>query len=392
MDTNSAYNCLSTNQEMYTPPKQNQFSLSSLLSPPEPKRQDSFQTSPILTMSRTSSSSLNYTAPHHNITPSKQLVRPACLLSPPVSPQTMSKEQGRGDEGDSMRDPVLFPSSQDTTVATEPLFSQGVAMAVDQTDTAINHHIATGVKNGPPAEDYRLVVEALSQIRFQSNVHAAIKKVSPQVWVRDEIKWEKHYLAQGPQKNKKKLSSPSYKPLAPAPAGVQKTRVTLPRVRNQPKAKPVEQAPPFISCNYPQSTPPPSKAPRPTTTRADDPTKWVYTNWPDYCPKIPDNFGSKSLKAVWKGQPKDLSDDVFRHELHAAELILASTLRLSCAMYLTSKRQIFKACRDALKSGKEFRKTNAQEATKIDVNKASALWTAFEKVGWFNSEHFDLND
>ncbi|KAE9978764.1 hypothetical protein BLS_000319 [Venturia inaequalis] len=377
---------------MYTPAEQNQFALSSLLSPPEPKRQHSFQTSPTFTMSRTPSSSSNYTAPHHNTTLSKQSTRPACLISPPVSPQTMAKQQGRRDEGDGMRDPVLFPSSQDMAVTTESLFSQGDAIIVDQTDAAINQHIATGTKNGPPAEDYRLVVEALSQIRFQSNVHNAIKKVSAQVWTRDEIKWEKFYMAQGPQKSKKKLSSPSYKPLAPAPAGVQKTRVAMPRIRNQPKAKRVAQTPPFSSCNLPQSTPPTSKAPRPATTRTDDPTKWVYTNWPDYCPKIPDNFGSKSLKAVWKGQPKDLSDDVCRHELHAAELILASTLRLSCAMYLTSKRQIFKARRDALKSGKEFRKTNAQEATKIDVNKASALWSAFERVGWFSPEHFDLKD
>lgn len=403
MDTNSAYNCLSSNQEMYTPSKQNQFALkrnqfasSSLLSPPEPKRQDSFQTSPTFAMSRTSSSSSNYTASQYKVTMSKQATRPACLISPPVSPQTTTKEQGRRDEGDNMRDPVLFPSSQDMTVTTVPLFSQGHAPVPDQTGAVIDEHIAaktaTGVKDGPPAEDYRVVVEALSQIRFQSNVHEAIKKVSARVWVRDEIEYSKMYMAQGPQKNKKKLSSPRYKPLAPAPAGVQKQRVTMPRIRNQPKAKRVVQTPQVSSCVFTQSTPPPPKAPRPATTRTDDPTKWVYTNWPDYCPKIPDNFGSKSLKAVWKGQPKDLSDDVHRHELHAAELILASTLRLSCAMYLTSKRQIFKARREALKSGKEFRKTNAQEATKIDVNKASALWSAFEKVGWFNAEHFDLND
>lgn len=316
---------------------------------------------------------------------SKQTMRPASLISPPVSPQTTAKEQGRRDEGDGMRDPVLFPSSQDTTVPTAPLFSQGDTTV---TDTAINQHIAaktaTGVKNGPAAEDYRLTVQALSEMRFQSCVHEAIKKVGAKQWIRDEINWESYYLAQGPQKNKKKLTSPSYKPLAPAPAGVQKSRVTIPRTRNQPKAKRVAQTPQFSSCVFLQSTPPPSKAPRPATTRDDV----DYHNLPDYSPKIIDNLGSKSLKADWKGAMLDLSEDEDRHELHAAELNLASTLRLTCAMYLTSKRRIFVARIEALKISKEFRKTDAQQACKIDVNKASKLWTAFEKVGWFKEEHF----
>lgn len=362
---------------MYTPSKQNQFAFSSLLSPPEPKRQDSFQTSPTFSMSRTPSSSSNYTAPQYT-TMSKQAMRPASLISPPVSPQTPAKEQGRRDEGDGMRDPVLFPSNQDTTVPTEPLFA----------DAAIKEHIAaktaTGSKNGPAAEDYRLTVQALSEMRFQSNVHEAIKQVGAKQWIRDEIRWESYYLAQGPQMNKKKLTSPSYKPLAPAPAGVQKSRVTIPRTRNQPKAKRVAQTPQFSSCVLPQSTPAPPKAPRPATTRDDV----DYHNLRDYSPRIFDNLGSKSLKADWKGAMLDLSEDEDRHELHAAELNLASTLRLTCAMYLTSKRRIFMARIEALKIPKEFRKTDAQQACKIDVNKASKLWTAFEKVGWFKEEHF----
>jgi len=41
-----------------------------------------------------------------------------------------------------------------------------------------------------------------------------------------------------------------------------------------------------------------------------------------------------------------------------------------------------------LRIGKEFRKTDAQQACKIDVNKASKLWTAFDKVGWFKKDFF----
>lgn len=98
---------------------------------------------------------------------------------------------------------------------------------------------------------------------------------------------------------------------------------------------------------------------------------------------------SKVLKADWKGQMLDLSADADRHLLHEAELNLAATLRLSCATYLCSKRRIFQARIEALKKGREFRKTDAQQACKIDVNKASKLWTAYDKVGWFRREFFE---
>ena len=85
----------------------------------------------------------------------------------------------------------------------------------------------------------------------------------------------------------------------------------------------------------------------------------------------------------------DLSNDPDRHLLHEAEVNLAATLRLSCATYLCSKRRIFQARIEALRIGKEFRKTDAQQACKIDVNKASKLWSAYEKVGWFRKEYFE---
>ncbi|KAI9807509.1 MAG: hypothetical protein M1825_005449 [Sarcosagium campestre] len=111
----------------------------------------------------------------------------------------------------------------------------------------------------------------------------------------------------------------------------------------------------------------------------------------DFCPPLqtlPAN-NPKSLKADWRGQALDLSGDPHRHLLHDAEATLAATLRLSCATYLCSKRRIFAARVAALRNGKEFRKTDSQQACKIDVNKASKLWTAFEKVGWLKAEHFE---
>ena len=91
----------------------------------------------------------------------------------------------------------------------------------------------------------------------------------------------------------------------------------------------------------------------------------------------------------WKGQPRDLSHDPHRHLLHETELQLATNLRLSCAQYLTAKRRIFVSRVHCERIHKEFRKTDAQQACKIDVNKASKLWTAFEKVGWLDRSHIE---
>ncbi|TQS38668.1 hypothetical protein Golomagni_00823 [Golovinomyces magnicellulatus] len=107
----------------------------------------------------------------------------------------------------------------------------------------------------------------------------------------------------------------------------------------------------------------------------------------DYCPplsSLPNKMNS--LKVEWKGLPIDLKSDPFAHLLHRDELQLAANLRLDCATYLTSKRRIFISRVAAYRIGKDFRKTDAQQACKIDVNKASKLWQAFDKVGWLDSK------
>lgn len=112
-----------------------------------------------------------------------------------------------------------------------------------------------------------------------------------------------------------------------------------------------------------------------------------FNSLPDYCPPK-ESLPSKpnSLKVDWKGAPIDLRSDPHAHLLHPDELLLAGNLRLDCATYLTSKRRIFIKRVECLEIGKEFRKTDAQQACKIDVNKASKLWAVFEKVGWLNAK------
>lgn len=96
----------------------------------------------------------------------------------------------------------------------------------------------------------------------------------------------------------------------------------------------------------------------------------------------------KSLRAEWKGAPMDLSNDKDLHLLHPAEAHLASVLRLPCDVYLDSKRRLFAEKVHRLRQGLPFRRTDSQKACRIDVNKASRLFGAFEKIGWLEDELF----
>lgn len=97
----------------------------------------------------------------------------------------------------------------------------------------------------------------------------------------------------------------------------------------------------------------------------------------------------KPLKVNWHGNSVDLSKDPDRNYLHPQELAIAASLRLSCEQYLTNKRKIFQGRLQALKDDKNFTKTRAQGSCSIDVNKASQLWEAFDKAGWFERKWFE---
>ncbi|GME90483.1 unnamed protein product [[Candida] boidinii] len=136
---------------------------------------------------------------------------------------------------------------------------------------------------------------------------------------------------------------------------------------------------------------------KPTVKRVDSPSvgspaptyNFNYENIPDFSPSLdtlPNN--AKCLKTEWKGQPMNLSSDPLCEKLHPAEITLASILRLPCNVYLDSKRRLFQEKVNRLKRGLPFRRTDAQKACKIDVNKASRLYASFEKVGWLKDHHF----
>ncbi|KAL4898442.1 SWIRM domain protein [Aspergillus ambiguus] len=367
-------------------------SVSSLMSPPESKPYETFHSS-----FSPRDPQQNPSLDHHmnNALPPISIDRKRTqsemdLPSPPVTPYTGTKKRKssasdpleRDAVGASSRDPVLFPRHESVNeVATDqPLFGPMLPSAAEAlVDNHISSHMARleNKVNKPTRDEYRLALSCVSIVSQQYNRN-------PGAWAREERETLERQLAmmnrppyESEQKLKKIAPAPSKRPVAPQPR-VQRT----PRVKRTPRSTPRQRN--LDSFDLPP--PPSSKPPRAIGTNRDDTD---YHSIKDYCPPL-DTLGNnaKALKADWKGQMLDLSNDPDRDLLSAAELGLAATLRLSCATYLCSKRRIFEARVKALNVNKEFRKTDAQQACKIDVNKASKLWTAYDRVGWFRPVHF----
>ncbi|RWQ94833.1 putative SWIRM domain protein Fun19 [Paecilomyces variotii] len=367
-------------------------SVSSLMSPPEAKPYDSFQStfSPY-TMSQDASLHQEVKLPPISAE-RKRAQSEVDLPSPPVTPYTGNKKRKSNTSEHfekevavgSSRDPVLFPRNDSIVdVATdEPLFEPVLAPAAEAlVDEHINSHMARfeNKVNKPTRDEYLL---ALSCVPIVSTVYNR----NPAAWARREretleqqLAMMNRYRPESTQTKLKKIAPAPTKRNQPSQARPNRT----PRVKRTPRSTPKQNA--LDSFDVPPSAP--SRAPRVIGTNRDDTD---YASLKDYSPPIETLGGNtKALKADWKGQMLDLSNDPDRHALNPAEINLAATLRLSCATYLCSKRRIFEARVRALNIGKEFRKTDAQQACKIDVNKASKLWTAYDRVGWFKPEHFE---
>jgi len=304
--------------------------------------------------------------------------------SPPISPYDTQAQKESMESADEhcTRDPQLFAFRDAAApIANVPLFPQESANAASQ--DAITLHMNSRdyarLQSKPTRADYELAVS------FRSTVYAQASK-NPRAWWAQERKFDSYYgKPTGVQK------PAALKKLAPAPSfRVRQPKVAVPRLpprapRAAPKAKRTPPTPVHDSFETePKSVSP--KPARPATNRDDS----DYNALPDYSPPLDTQpkGNAKILKAEWKGQALSLADDPDRDLLHEAELNLAGTLRLNCATYLASKRRIFQARIEALRIGKEFRKTDAQQACKIDVNKASKLWQSYDRVGWFNPDYF----
>ncbi|KAI9716554.1 MAG: hypothetical protein M1812_005285 [Candelaria pacifica] len=365
---------------------------SNLLSPPESKPCDDFNSPDQAAVSEQGQESSamreNTLAPIRHIKREGQTVR-LVLPSPPISPYTRNLTHsgvGQGNEEmdeSKMKDAQLFPEINYGALlaASEPLFP--VELINPDHDALVNHHMHMNQfknkKFRPTKEDYLLALSLVSVVSKECNRNST-------AWLERERELTSRLG------NPNRVTKPSAGPrkIAPAPAIASK-KPKAPKGSNKaarasraprtPKVSPLSKSSHSFDgspVNLPKQ--------RGTGTSAKDED---YDALPNYAPPVSTLPNSTCLKAEWRGQPLDLSTDPDRPLLHEAELVLAAKLRLSCATYLCSKRRIFKARVQAYQTGKEFRKTDSQQACCIDVNKASKLWQAFDKVNWFDREWFE---
>ncbi|PYH89665.1 SWIRM domain protein [Aspergillus ellipticus CBS 707.79] len=366
-------------------------SVSSLMSPPESKPVENFNSTTFSPYAMSQDPSYTHEVRLPPISSDRKRTQSEMdLPSPPVTPYTGNKKRRSNTDNiekdvlvGSSRDPVLFPRHESLTDITsdEPLFGPMLPPSAEAlVDQHINTHMARFETklNKPTRDEYLLALSCVPIVSAQFNRN-------PAAWAREERETLERQLIMMNRCRPRALEA-KLKKIAPAPtkkAMAAQIRVPrTPRVKRTPKSTPNQKV--FNTFNSPPLSAKPSRT---IGTNRDDTD---YSSINDYSPSISTlGTNTKALKADWKGQVLDLSLDPDRHLLSPAELNLAATLRLSCATYLCSKRRIFEARVKALKVGKEFRKTDAQQACKIDVNKASKLWTAYERVGWFKPEHFE---
>jgi hypothetical protein len=308
-------------------------------------------------------------------------------MSPPISPYSKpvsSTAEVPTGSSNAIKDPLLYPVDESpSSPIQEPLFN--TTESEQNHNSIIEDHIraraqspVTFARVSPPNhEEYNLVLCFKSQV--MKNYTA-----NPRNWLRQE----RRYLEEARKAQGKRF--PKIMPAKPTKTPKQRDRVQKPQstprpIRTHPPTGPSPGAGIVRPARRVSATPEPSR--RAVAPNREDKD---FASLENYCPPL-DSLPNKpnSLKVEWKGQPLDLSNDPNKIHLHPDEVSLASSLRLDAATYLTSKRRIFKQRLDCYRRKKEFRKTDAQQACKIDVNKASKLWTAFEKVGWLNSKWMD---
>ena len=358
------------------------------------------------------------------------------MLSPPTSPWTGKVDKTTGTNNTSatqqgqsidLRDPILFPGG-DKGSTSRYLHPTAVPSEKAATD-AIAEHMQTSIVNftgtSPPSHgEYMLALACVPSLGRAYN-----KK--PGFWAKRQLEdeedtyWRSKRLCAEPGQRYVKPKAP----VAIAPRPIRQPRkpavptvpaVPIDRPRRTPKPTPkaspeakndqlpkkaailVKKAPanPKLA-PLPNGVSPPQAVALAKTARVRSETPEVrapvaksddkdYNSLTDYSPPLETlNNNPHALKTEWASpNPYNHANDPDRHLLHTSEVKMAETLRLSCAQYLCSKRRIFWARLNALRIHKTFRKTDAQKACKIDVNKASKLFAAFEKVGWFDEVHF----
>jgi hypothetical protein len=372
-------------------------SIASLMSPPEPKPLEAteFPSNPVLSQFRFVD---NSTSSCQLSKPKQDSEKMRILPSPPISPAThvehnISKPDittQYPEKSNTHRDPLLYPN--ETPVLSRPLFEANQEQ--DDIDRLIEDHIqkvfaphsvqpkSKGYRKRryelPTRDEYKLMIGCVSKINklYNANPKAYLKRVR-------EENDENYPLAKKIRGEPQMRPVPILKPkeqrlLQPLLAASSITRDFEGPKKPKPKARSLVQ----------QDLSAPKKAP----AKKPDNNNYRFMDIPDYSPSIstlpnnPKAFGNVDWNS---GSPLDLSTDPDKDLLHEAEFQMAQRLRLSCASYLCVKRRIFVGRVNNYIRGKKFTKTDAQSCGRIDVNKASKLWIAYDKVGWFDRKHFE---
>ncbi|CAK7234327.1 hypothetical protein SBRCBS47491_008910 [Sporothrix bragantina] len=398
--------------------------ISLLMSPPDPERIDNFS-------KVESNGSTNHTTAFSptQVGPQAQTHTAGngskTLKSEMISPVSLGADDVGLDDTGSAQDPILFPDST-PSLNSRPLFADNEAAIISNHIAARQPALFRQV-SPPHGEDYELAVRIKSQVmqRYLADRHGWLAQQREQLRADNRAAAERRKRLQLPAPvSRPVFTQPAPRNLSPRTSKVQAAlqpaqslsshhgQSTLSRlVQDSTKRvnKRVSRAPALQRNSLPariaphvngalrqspgngQSTsrvPGSSPEPRIRTTPPNREDK-DFNSLPDYCPSLttlPER--TNLLRVEWKGTPIDLSRDPFSNLLHPDELVLAAGLRLDCATYLTSKRRIFIRRLECARMPKEFRKTDAQQACNIDVNKASKLWSAYDKVGWLRIEHF----
>ncbi|KAI9029067.1 hypothetical protein CLU79DRAFT_737378 [Phycomyces nitens] len=104
---------------------------------------------------------------------------------------------------------------------------------------------------------------------------------------------------------------------------------------------------------------------------------------PSWIPDFTVFSAPSAVRVTWKGSRLTIDKLPFYDRLHPEEAIIASTLRLTPEQFIRCKRTLVLAAYQYTQKGLKFRKSDAQKLCRIDVNKTSALWCVFNRLGWF---------
>ncbi|KAH8178861.1 SWIRM domain-containing protein [Sarocladium implicatum] len=368
------------------PQDAHKIDISTLMSPPDPIH-DSFS-NPAMRVNYTTVKPMTENA--HGLSSNKDIRQPL-PMSPPISPYSQpiapAEPTSLSPPSQTVKDPVLYPHDDSHNSASPTHSSLFAPISIPTEDKRIvDDHIrnrspsifSSGV-HPPKPEDYALVLNFKSQVlkHFTTNRKG---------WLRQERAFLKA--------DQSAVGYKRYHRIMPAKSATAKSAARSNRL-DQRSSKPSTAPRPIRANGHGGSTSVIKLAKRAPATTPDPTRRIVAPNREDkdfqalldLAPPL-DTLPNKpnSLKVEWRGAPLDLSDDPFAHLLHPDERSLAAGLRLDCATYLTSKRRMFIRRLQCIGIGKEFRKTDAQQACKIDVNKASKLWQAFDKVGWLDQK------